>query len=88
MMYKNHKGALLVMTDHKTLHSRIKKIADKSSLSVGQWIQRTLANSLYKLNTVTFEKDKTFACLRSVAKTFAVIEWFFRFDRPLLITSA
>lgn len=78
MMGKNHKGALLVMTDRKTLHSRIKNIADKSSRCVGQCIQRTLANSLYKLHTLTFDNDKALACHQSVAKTLGIKTYFTR----------
>ncbi len=81
MICKNHKGAQLVMTNRKTMHSRIKKITDKSSRSMGQCVQRSLANSFKKVHTLTFEKYKAFAYHLSLVKILGVKTYFTRLYR-------
>jgi IS30 family transposase len=62
MMGKNHKGALLVMTDRATLHTRLKKVASKHSKHVGEAIIDCLQQNEYPTQTLTFDNDKAFAC--------------------------
>lgn len=75
MMGKNHKGALLVMTDRATLHTRLKKLTAKDSKQVGKAIISNLMRNKYKPKTLTFDNDKAFSChskiaMKSGAKTF------------------
>ena len=61
MMGKNHQGALLVMTDRATLHTRLHKLPNKKSHTVSQSIRRILHKATYPLHTLTFDNDKAFA---------------------------
>ena len=62
MMGKNHKGAILVMTDRATLHTRLQKVASKHSSEVGKAILNCLQQNEYPTLTLTFDNDKAFAC--------------------------
>lgn len=61
MMGKDHKGALLVMTDRASLHTMVKKLPGKGSLIVAQAIINKLAKSKHTLHTLTFDNDQAFS---------------------------
>lgn len=67
MMGKNHKGALLVMTDRATLHTRLKKVASKNSDQMARTIVRQLGRNAYKVRTITFDNDKAFSAHQWIA---------------------
>lgn len=67
MMGKNHKGALLVMTDRATLHTRLKKVASKNSDQMARTIVRQLGKNVYKVKTITFDNDKAFSAHQWIA---------------------
>lgn len=62
MVGKNHKGALLVMTDRASLHTRLQKVNSKHSNEVGDAIIDCLLRNDYHPLTLTFDNDKAFAC--------------------------
>ena len=78
MMGKNHKGALLIMTDRATLHTKVKKLSGKSSKEVATGIIKSLSKSNYKLHTLTFDNDMAFSCHEQVGKQLAAATYFTR----------
>ena len=78
MMGRNHKGALLVMTDRATLHTRLKKLTAKDSNQVYQAIISNLMRNKYKPKTLTFDNDKAFSCHTKVANRMDVKTFFTR----------
>lgn len=68
MMGKNHKGALLVITDRATLHTRLARIASKESGVVLKALKSTLRRNNYPLRTFTFDNDKAFSCHELVSE--------------------
>lgn len=78
MMGKNHKGALLVMTDRACLHTHIKKLTGKTSEEVTAAIIEKLSNTNYDLHTLTFDNDKAFAGHMEVAKELEAKTYFTR----------
>lgn len=78
MMGKNHKGALLVMTDRACLHTHIKKLNGKTSEEVTAAIIGTLSTNNYDLHTLTFDNDKAFAGHLEVGKELNVKTYFTR----------
>jgi IS30 family transposase len=67
MMGKDHKGAILVMTDRATLQTRLTKLKSKESTEVRKGIMTTLKSTIYKVHTLTFDNDKAFACHLDIA---------------------
>lgn len=69
MMGKDHKSALLVLTDKTTLITMIDKLQGKTSLEVTQKIIERLSrfNSCY-VKTITFDNGKEFAENTKIAK--------------------
>ena len=61
MMGKNHKGALLVMTDRATLHTRLHKLRNRNSDIISKAIIKGLGKMRYPLHTITFDNDKGLA---------------------------
>jgi IS30 family transposase len=78
MMGKNHKGALLVMTDRASLHTSLKKLKGKSSDQVRAAIIDRLGNSSYDLHTLTFDNDKAFADHVNIGKELGAKTYFTR----------
>jgi IS30 family transposase len=78
MMGKNHKGALLVMTDRASLYTRIVKLSGKSSDEVSAAIIKKLTPSTYTLHTLTFDNDKAFTNHSKIAKALGVDTYFAR----------
>jgi len=67
MMGKNHKGALLVITDRATLHTKLHKLENRNSSMLSIIIIKRLAKSKQPVLTITFDNDKGFAYHMNVA---------------------
>lgn len=68
MMGKNHRGALLVMTDRATLLTRLKLLKSKDSLEVKQGIKQKLNPIRNIVKTLTFDNDQAFSKHESIGK--------------------
>ena len=77
MMGKDHKSALLVLTDRTTLITMIDKLQGKTSSEVTQKIIERLSrfNSSY-IKTITFDNGKEFAGHTEIAKLFNLKTYF------------
>lgn len=78
MMGKNHKGALLVMTDRATLNTRLKKLVTRDSKEVSKAIISILKSSPFKAKTLTFDNDKAFSEHENIAVKMNVKTYFTR----------
>ena len=78
MMGKNHKGALLVMTDRATLITRLQKLTNRNSKMVRKAIIKNLSKMTCQLHTITFDNDKGFADHMEIAKALHVKTYFTR----------
>ena len=78
MMGKNHKGAILVMTDRATLHTSLHKLSNRRSEIVSKAIIKKLEQAAYPMHTVTFDNDLGFANHTEVAETLNVDTYFTR----------
>jgi IS30 family transposase len=78
MMGKNHKGALLVMTDRATLHTSLHKLSNRRSETVSKAIIKKLEQADYPMHTVTFDNDLGFANHTEVAEALNVDTYFTR----------
>jgi len=78
MMGKNHKGALLVMTDRATLHTSLHKLSNRRSETVSKAIIKKLEQADYPMHTVTFDNDLGFANHTAVAEALNVDTYFTR----------
>jgi IS30 family transposase len=78
MMGKNHKGALLVMTDRATLHTKLHKLENRNSNTVSKTMIKSLLKSEHPIHTITFDNDKGFADHMMVAKALDADTYFTR----------
>lgn len=78
MMGKNHKGAVLVMTDRATLFTRLQMLPGKQSKDVNQAIRKNLKSNSFKAKTLTFDNDLAFSGHESIANQFKVKTYFTR----------
>jgi IS30 family transposase len=78
MLGKDHQGALLVMTDRSTLHTRIKKLLTKSSTEVTRAMIKSLKENKYQLHTLTFDNDMAFVEHQKIAAELRVDTYFTR----------
>ena len=78
MMGKNHKGALLVMTDRTTLHTSLHKLKNRRSNTVSKAMIKKLNEVRYPMHTITFDNDKGFADHMEVADALNVNTYFTR----------
>jgi IS30 family transposase len=78
MMGKNHKGALLVMTDRATLHTSLHMLRNRHSAVVSKAIINKLNRVNYPTHTITFDNDKGFADHMMVAKSLNADTYFTR----------
>lgn len=78
MLGKNHKGAILVITDRATLHTRLEKLGGRKSDRVSAAIIKKLKRSKYPLHTMTFDNDKGFAEHKKIAESLQVNTYFTR----------
>lgn len=78
MMGKDHKGALLVMIDRATLHTRLRKLPKRTSSIVFKEIVKAANKNNYKPRTMTFDNDKAFSSHTKVAEAIGVKTYFTR----------
>jgi len=78
MMGRNHKGAVLVMTDRATLHTRMVKLENKESGSVLNASVKRLSQSPYPIRTLTFDNDKAFSSHMSICDKLGAKSFFTR----------
>ena len=78
MMGKNHKGALLVMTDRATLHTSLQKLEHRQSNEVSKAIIKKFKKVDYPMHTMTFDNDKGFADHMKVSDALNVNTYFTR----------
>jgi IS30 family transposase len=78
MMSRNRKGAVLVVTDRATLHTRIRKLKGKHSKGIKKALTKALGNVPYPVHTITFDNDKAFSCHQDVARLLEVETYFTR----------
>lgn len=78
MLGKNHKGAILVMTDRATLQTRLRKLPSKESTEVLKGIIDALNANPYKALTLTFDNDKAFSCHSEIAEKMNLQTYFTR----------
>jgi len=78
MMGKNHKGALLVLTDRATLHTNLHKLEHRQSIDVSKAIIKKLKKVQYPIHTMTFDNDKGFADHMMVADALKINTYFTR----------
>ncbi len=68
MMGKSHKGALLVITDRASLHTKLHKLENRNSNTVSKTMIKSLLKSKHQIHTITFDNNKGFANHMTVAK--------------------
>jgi IS30 family transposase len=79
MMGKNHKSALLVMTDRTTLIAMLEKLSGKQADEVCQAMKKRLSNyNSSWIKTITFDNGKEFAGYQEIAKLFNAKTYFTR----------
>jgi IS30 family transposase len=78
MMGKNHKGAILVITDRATLHTKLHKLENRNSNTVSKTMIKSLLKSKHQIHTITFDNDKGFADHMTVAKALNADTYFTR----------
>jgi len=78
MMGKNHKGALLVMTDRATLYTCLHKLQNRRGEVVSKAIIDNLTKLNYPMHTITFDNDKGFSNHMEVAKALKATTYFTR----------
>jgi len=67
MIGKNHKGVLLTIVDRKSKFTIIRKCKDKTSKSIAACLCRALKPYRDRLQTLTSDNGKEFACHKEVA---------------------
>lgn len=78
MMGKKHKGAILVMTDRATLHTKLLKLKNKESETVYEASVKCLMESNYQIRTLTFDNDKAFSAHESICDKLGAKSYFTR----------
>ncbi len=78
MMGKNHKGALLVMTDRASLMTRLQLLPSKDSGLVEQGIKKRLRPIRHIVKTLTFDNDQAFSQHIAVGKHLKASTYFTR----------
>ena len=78
MMGKNHKGALLIMTDRATLYTKLHKLENRNSNTVSKTIIKSLLKCKHPIHTITFDNDKGFADHMTVANALNADTYFTR----------
>ena len=68
MMGKGHQSALLVITDRKTIKTRIRKVKGKGSEAIADKIIQMIQANKMPAKTFTFDNDLAFAAHEWVAK--------------------
>jgi len=68
MMGKNHKSALIVMTDRATLKTKMRKVQGKHAQEISTKIVQSIRASKIPVKTITFDNDLAFADHKWIAK--------------------
>jgi len=77
-MCKNQKGALLIMTDRATVHTKLHMLENRNGSMVSKTIIKRLAKSKHPVHTITFYNDKGFANHMRVANALKADTYFTR----------
>lgn len=78
MMGKDHKGALLVMTDRCTLDTHIEKLNGRESKEVSKAVIKGVQKKKYRVHTLTFDNDMAFCGHEQITKATGVATYFTR----------
>lgn len=78
MMGRGYKGAILVMTDRATLHTRLKKLGGRDSRLVAKAIIRAIKGNKYPALTLTFDNDRAFSMHEEVGAKVGASTFFTR----------
>ena len=78
MMGANHKPGLIVLTDRKTIETKLIKITTKKAKVIADKIIIKLKNEKCKIHTLTFDNGLEFADHQIIAKTLNVKTYFTR----------
>jgi IS30 family transposase len=78
MMGKNHKPALIVMTDRKYRTTRLIKITTKNALMIANKIIKKMKSEKHNIYTLTFDNGLEFAKHEKIAKALGVKTYFTR----------
>lgn len=78
MVGRDHKGAILVMTDRATLHTQLQKLDSRDSTRITRKIIKRLSGLDYKVHTLTFDNDQSFSGHLQIADKLQVNTYFTR----------
>jgi len=78
MIGKDHKSALLVMTDRTTLQTRLRKLSGKHAKEVKRAMIQSLKKVPYPIKTLTFDNDMAFSKHLEVGKALGAVTYFTR----------
>jgi IS30 family transposase len=78
MLGKDHRGAVLVMTDRATLHTQLYKLNSKDSGLISRAIIKRLSQMDYKIHTLTFDNDQSFSAHEYIAQKLNIDTYFTR----------
>lgn len=78
MMGKGLKGAVLVMTDRTTLHTKLRKLRSKDSRDVAKAIIGVKKKIEYPIFTLTFDNDRAFSMHELIGKELCADTYFTR----------
>ena len=78
MIGKRHKGALLVVTDRATLHTKLHKLENRNKNKVSKTMIKSLLKSKHQIHTITFDNDKGFTNHMTVTKALNADTYFTR----------
>lgn len=78
MVGKNHRGAVLVMTDRATLHTQLHKLTNKNSQQITRNIIKQLSHLQYPVYTLTFDNDQSFSGHQKIVNQLNIDTYFTR----------
>lgn len=78
MMGKNHKPGLIVITDRKTIETKLIKVETKKAKVIATKIQKKLQSVKTQIHTLTFDNDLAFAQHEKLANLLNVKTYFTR----------
>jgi IS30 family transposase len=78
MMGRKRNGAVVVITDMATHHTKVRKLHGKYSKGIKKALTKALDNQPYPVHTITFDNDKAFSCHQEVSRVLGVETYFTR----------
>lgn len=78
MMGKDHKGAVLVMTDRSSLETKLTLLPGKESHCVLKALKDKILKYRYKIHTLTFDNDKAFSSHQELKHELGIETYFTR----------